>query len=122
MPTLAAIRDFLTSYWTWLVAAVAACCACLVIGYAQGKSAEQSRCAAERVLASMKALETDAAASDAAAAERLSDALQIRENEEELVNAIAQVPDTAPDATRVRLGCQRLRAQGTDTSAIPACR
>lgn len=122
MFSLLAIKSFLSSYWTWLVAFIVACSVCFLVGYLNGKYGERDRCNAQRLLANVKALETIATANDIAAEERLSDALEANEDEKELVNAIAQVPDGRPDAVRVKLGCERLRKQGTDTRSIPACR
>lgn len=93
---------------------------CFPLGYCQGYKAASAKAAAERALANVKALELDAMAKDAAASERVADALVVEEMEEELLDAIAQTPDSAPDAVRVQLGCRRLRAQGTPAADIPA--
>ena len=50
-----------------------------------------------------------------------ADAREQAAAEKELHNAIAQTPDTNPDAVRIGLGCQRLWRQGTDISSLPAC-
>lgn len=61
-------------------------------------------------------------ANELAAERRLQDTLSINRNEQELRDAIASTPDSAPDAVRVRLACERLRRSGQDTARIPACR
>jgi hypothetical protein len=69
-------------------------------------------------------LHTDAALKEVAAVERQADTAAIAASEKELVNAIAEVPDTAPDHVRVRLGCERLRqrAGGLDADLPAVCR
>lgn len=118
----------LNSIWASIVAAKTAIIVGLIVfgltlplGYCKGYDAAQTKHEAARALANSKALQMDAAAGTQASEERVADALVVEENEEELLDAIAEVPDTAPDAVRVRLGCERLRAQGTDTTAIPSC-
>ena len=59
-------------------------------------------------------LKTDAALKETASKERQDDNAAIDAAEKELVNAISQVPDSQPDAVRVRLGCERLRAANPD--------
>lgn len=92
------------------------------LGRCDGKRAERARNDAARAEANVQAMKTNAAATDRAANERVADAAVVSANEERLIDAIEDTPDTAPDAVRVRLGCERLRAAGTDTTAIAACR
>lgn len=117
----------IANIWASIVAAKTAIITGLIVfgltlplGYCKGQSDANSRHAAERLLANTKALQIDAAAGTQASEERVADALAINETEEELLDAIADIPDEAPDAVRVRLGCQRLRAQGTSPADIPA--
>ena len=119
----AAIKFFFNKNARILIGATVACLLCLTLGYCRGRSDANAHCEAARALANTKALETNAVASDKAATAQVKDALRIKAHEEDLTNAISQVPDTAPDAVRVQLGCQRLRAQGTDPATLPAvCR
>lgn len=120
---------FLTTAWsaiksaqTSIITGLCVAALCLPLGYCKGESAAKARADAERSLASTKALKVDAVAKDNAAASRVKDALTVKENEDALVDAISEVPDEKPDAVRVRLGCERLRAQGEDISRLPACR
>jgi hypothetical protein len=92
------------------------------LGQCSGKSVERSRAAAARAEANVEAMATNAKATEAAAEQRVEDATEVAAQEEVLIDAIQSTPDTAPDAVRVRLGCERLRAQGTDPAAFPACR
>jgi len=62
-------------------------------------------------------------ANDRAADQRSIDSINITKQEQEAHNAIHSVPDAAPAAPTVRLGCQRLRRQGTPDAKLPAvCR
>lgn len=89
--------------------------------YLQGRSDGRSKAAAARAQANVEAMKTNEAANTNAADARLADAEEVLELKEELTDAVAQIPDDVPDDVAVALGCQRLRAAGTDTSAIPAC-
>lgn len=92
------------------------------LGQCEGRRSERARADAARAEANVEAMKTNQVATDAAAAERVEDATEVAAQEERLIDAIEDTPDEAPDAVRVRLGCERLRQQGTDTAAIPACR
>jgi hypothetical protein len=89
--------------------------------YLQGRSDGRTKADADRAIANVEAMETDAEAQANAAEARVTDAEQVLELKEELTDAVSQIPDDVPDPVAVALGCQRLRAQGTDTTAIPAC-
>ena len=69
-------------------------------------------------------LEQKARADQLAADQRLTDTIAVNRQEQELRDAIASTPDTAPDAVRIRLGCERLRrSHGAGSAALPAvCR
>lgn len=95
---------------------------CLNLGQCQGRNAERARQNAARAEANVEAMTRDQGARDRAAEQRVRDATEVTANEERLIDAIEDTPDTAPDPTRVRLGCERLRAAGTDTASIAACR
>lgn len=71
--------------------------------------------------ANIKVIKTDAAAREAAAEARVTDAEAVLELKKELVDAVEDTPDEKPDAVRIALGCQRLSRAGKDTAAIPAC-
>lgn len=120
---LSTAGGFLGTYKVTIIAVLATAALCLPLGYCEGKSAERARNEAARALANVKALETDAQATEAASADRVADALEVSEQEEVLLDAISEVPDTRPDPVRVKLGCQRLRDQGTASADLPAvCR
>lgn len=119
---LTTARSAIKSAQTSIITGLSVTALCLPLGYCKGESAAKARADAERSLANTKALKVDAVAKDNAAASRVKDALTVKENEDALVDAISEVPDEKPDAVRVRLGCERLRAQGEAISRLPACR
>lgn len=89
--------------------------------YWQGRSDGRLKADAERAVANVEAMKTNEAANANAAGARVTDAEQVLELKEELTDAVAEIPDDVPDDVAVALGCERLRRQGTDTTAIPAC-
>lgn len=96
--------------------------AAMVGGYKGGERAATARYDAARALANVETVKVDGAAKEIAANERRVDDTLVNEGKERLLDAVQSAPESAPDAARVALGCARLRAQGTDTAAIPACR
>lgn len=124
------IGDALTGAWKAVTAAKAsiitgiACVAlCLPLGYCKGYEAATDKASAERAAANVTAMKTARTADQAAAVERVDDALANIKQETGLTDAIAQIPDTLPDPTRVALGCQRLRQSGATDATLPAaCR
>lgn len=93
------------------------------LSYCEGKDAAFAEYKADRAEANVEALVQDAEANAAASDARVADAIAITEQRKDLVDAIAEVPDSVPDAVRVQLGCQRLRRAGTPEADLsPACR
>ena len=95
--------------------------------WARGERLEEQRDEARNELALADArivlLEADAALKETAAEERQADTAATVKMEKELVDAIATVPDTQPDAVRIALGCQRLRRAGRLSADLPVvCR
>lgn len=116
------IISFFTGNWKILLIAAAVLPMVFLLGQCDGRKSERARQAAARAEANVEALKVDQGARDAAAERRVIDATQVNQNEERLIDAIESTPDEAPDAVRVRLGCERLRTAGEDTAAIAACR
>lgn len=117
------IFAFVATWWKVGVAALAAVLLSYQVGscngYANGKQAMETALAK----ANADYLQQKARADEAAATQRLTDTIAVNRQEQELRNAIASTPDTAPDAVRIALGCQRLRAAGTSAASLPAvCR
>jgi hypothetical protein len=115
-----AMPGFVLSWWKALVGFIVAAPLFFLLGQCDGKKIERSRADAARAEANVQAMKTNTVASELAAAERVNDALTVSKQEEELIDAIESTPDTAPDAVRVALGCQRLRAQGAAANSLPA--
>lgn len=119
MPSLIAIRTFLSSKWPWLAAGVVILGALLLLSYCTGRSDGKKD---EVIGQQQREIETQdkvSGANDKAADERLKDyqygAAQQREIEDAVRNA------KGPDDVRAQRGCVILRQQGRDTSRIPAC-
>lgn len=93
---------------------------CLPLGYCKGMQHANQRRDAELALANKVAQDRAITVADQAANERVADAIAEAREERKLTDAIADTPDTAPDAVRVQLGCQRLRSQGTADADLPA--
>lgn len=107
----------------WKVAAIALAVISLTstLSYCQGRRDGRSQMQSAIDRANVEALKQKARADELAANQRLTDTIAVSRREEALRNAIASTPDSAPDAVRIRLGCERLRASGQSTAAIPAC-
>jgi apolipoprotein N-acyltransferase len=76
---------------------------------------------ADRTRSNLVVVQKNAAAAEQAADERLADQAAVTQQEKETHDAIHSVPDSAPDAARVRLGCERLRRAGKDIGRLAAC-
>ncbi|MET0364508.1 MAG: hypothetical protein ABW169_07620 [Sphingobium sp.] len=72
--------------------------------------------------AEMEMMRVNQDALDAASAAREADTVRINDQVKETTHAIDKASDGAPSDAAVRLGCDRLRRAGRDTSAYPACR
>ncbi len=73
--------------------------------------------------ANVAAAKVQAETREQAAEERVADDRASRQTEKELTDAVAPVPDSAPDAARIALGCQRLRRAGARDAGLPGpCR
>lgn len=94
----------------------------LSLAYCNGK--KEGKRGADLALekANNQAIVIDSKAREKAADDRVADAVENLEAKKELSDAVEALPDALPTARRIALGCARLRRQGTDTTAIPACR
>jgi hypothetical protein len=93
----------------------------LLLAYCSGQKSGKSKIEHQIDQANIKALETNSNAVSNAATDRSVSDQKILETKKELVDAVEATPDSLPNASRIALGCKRLRRQGTDTSVIPAC-
>lgn len=118
----AGVVAFAGTWWRALVGFVIAAPLFFLLGQCDGRKSARAQADAARAEANVEAMKTNAGASEKAAEERVRDAATVTKQEEGLIDAIQDTPDTAPDAVRVRLGCERLRAQGADPATLPpAC-
>ncbi|MFN4287575.1 MAG: hypothetical protein ACK4E3_03660 [Brevundimonas sp.] len=101
-----------------LLAAILALCAV----DQRARHQERQRAAQAIAEANQRAMERDAIARDRAATERVADILKTHADERKMRDALDTLPDGPPSDRRVRLACERLRQQGSDTAAVPACR
>jgi len=90
------------------------------LGYCEGQRSANAKNDAARAVANTETMKVDGAAKEIAANERRIDDALVNENTERLLDAVQQAPNSVPDAARVQLGCERLRAQGTPDATIPA--
>ena len=77
--------------------------------------------ATDRAAAKLDALQGQAKADAHAADQRVQDALANKDEEEAYASAISQPVAGDSADPGVRLACERLRRDGQDTAAIPAC-
>ena len=116
---IATAKGFIPKNWQQVINIVAVGGLCLTLGFCKGEDSGNAKYEAARSLANVKAMAIDGEAREQASEERVADALRIDRNEEELINAISDTPDTSPDTVRIMLGCKRLRAQGTAAADLP---
>lgn len=107
--------------WAALVAVVLLALA-LAYCAATAPGRERRKVDAAVASANAKTQTRDTAARETAADERLADARSVSDLKTELTHAVQNLPDDVPSDRRIALGCARLRNQGTDTTALPACR
>lgn len=119
--TWLAILTFAKRWWRALVGALVMFPLAFLLGQCSGAKNERVRVDAARAIANVETMKTDGAAQAKAADERVKDTLAITEQQQELTDAVADLPDALPSARRVALACERLRQQGADTATVPAC-
>lgn len=90
--------------------------------YLQGRSDGRAKIEGAIQKENVRVLERLGEANENAAEARVTDAGQVLELKEELVDAVEKTPDTLPTERRIARGCVQLRRAGHDTSVIPACR
>ena len=86
-------------------------------GRADGRA--QMRQAIDR--ANVAAEQARARADALAANQRLTDTIAVSNHERQMIDAVRQGPDSAPDDAARRLGCERLRAANPTAPPVPAC-
>lgn len=114
----------LVAWWKAIVGAVLGALLIWPVAQCSGKKIGVQQMQLAVANANTKALEQKNRADALAAAQRITDTIAVSAREKALRDAIASTPDSAPDAVRIRLGCERLRhANGSNQATLPAaCR
>jgi hypothetical protein len=89
--------------------------------YFKGRSDFAKQEKARDAIAAAEALKSDTKADAVATASEVKAAQVQAQKEKALTDAVAQVPDSVPDAAAVALGCARLREAGVSVADLPAC-
>ena len=110
------------SWWKAGLGLIVGAALCFPLAQCDGRRQGRQAAALELSRANTRYLQQKAKADELAADQRITDTIAVNRQEEELRDAIAATPDERPDAVRIRLGCERLRQAGRDTSSIAACR
>lgn len=115
---------FLRGNWKAIVTVLLLVPAIYLLGQCSGIKTGRAQMQHAIDVANTKALEAQHHADALAANQRLTDTIAVNHQEQELRNVVASTPDSAPDAARIALGCQRLRdAHGGRAADLPAvCR
>lgn len=106
----------------WLIGGLIAAVALLGFVYLKGRGDQAKKEDARQAVAEAAAIASDTKADEKATAAQVEAAQVLAEKEGKLIDAVAQVPDTVPDAAAVQLGCERLRQAGVSVADLPACR
>lgn len=97
--------------------------ACFFLGQCRGEGIGERKMELALEKANADALREKGRADNLASEQRLADTVAINTQEKELLDAIASTPDSAPDAARIALGCERLRRSNPSGASLPAsCR
>lgn len=117
------VIDRFLANWRAIVLLLAGSVLLVAAAYIKGRSDGRAVVQLQLERANARYLEQRNRADALSADRRLTDAIAVNRQEQELRDAIASTPDSAPDAVRIALGCARLRANGRDTASLPTvCR
>lgn len=116
-----------TSLTEWLRVILVALAVALVsypLGKCDGRKTEHAAGVARLEKANRDYLAQKARADELAANQRLTDLVAVSQRERDLRDVVATIPDSLPDASRIALGCERLRRANPGSAAnLPAaCR
>lgn len=120
MPSLIAIRAFLSSRWPLIVGIVVIIGACLLLAYCTGRSDGKKNEVISQQKREIEVQQKVGTANENSASKRLDDITKLQQQQREIEDAVRNA--SSPDDMRAKRGCVILRQQGQDTSAIPACR
>jgi hypothetical protein len=90
--------------------------------YRAGEKNAHAKDDARQKIAVAAAIKSDDKADNKSLAVVVREALVIDAKQKELENAVADIPDSTPDAVAVAAGCVELRQHGRSTADLPACR
>jgi len=116
-----AIAFFRTKAGLTVLGALAVALICLAL-IAHGASKERKRQEARRAIEVAEAQAFDTRADQKSSAQLAAEGERIAQKQEELTNAVAQAPDSAPGPAAVLWGCGELQRNGISTADLPACR
>lgn len=113
-----ALLRILTPRAWWTVAVIASMILAALFLYTSGRKAEKEAQEARQDRAEARA----SAGRETAASERENDRQRHDQTEQELTDALKNLPDARPSDRRVALACERLRQQGHDADLPARCR
>jgi hypothetical protein len=90
--------------------------------YLKGRHDAAAHAAAQRRIDEAAAMAADKRADEKSQQVLAADAAKTAAKKKELEDAVAQVPDSVPDAVAVRSGCVELQQHGISTADLPACK
>ena len=119
-----AILAFARANWKALVGVLLGIILCWPVASCSGRADGRAQMRAALVQANMKAIAAQRQADTLASQQRITDTIAVSTREREMIDAVRQGPDSAPDDAARRLGCERLlNANGGNQAALPsACR
>lgn len=115
------LPHFVLQWWKLALGFVLGAVLCFPLAQCRGERIGAQRAALALEKANNEALQQKARADEIAAEQRVTDLVAVNQREQELIDAIQQVPDSVPDAASVRLGCERLRRASPGAPLPPAC-
>ena len=119
MPSLIAIRYFISKKWAWLLTGVVMVVALLLLSYCTGRSDGKRGEVIGQQEREIETLDKVGKANEKAAEQRVNDSEYGAAQQKEIEDAVRNAK--GPDDVRAQRGCVILRQQGRDTSRIPAC-
>ena len=117
-----AVLAFARANWKALAGLILGIILCWPVASCSGRADGRAQMRAALVQANIKALAAQRQADTLAANQRITDTIAVSTREREMIDAVRQGPDSAPDDAARRLGCERLRAANPTAPPVPACR
>ncbi|CAN5333413.1 hypothetical protein BH10PSE12_BH10PSE12_02540 [soil metagenome] len=119
MIALATVAAALKAAKSPILTGLAVAGVCLPLGYCHGLSAGRAKADGAAAVATVEVMKVDGDAKEVAAIERRSDDANVAAHKEELIDAVATLPDEMPSSRRVALDLrQRARVEALHASAI----